>query len=734
MPARRTTSLALAATALLFAVAPGVARADLAEDFGPYAGAGLQVTPPGWSAANLSSPSGTNSWFQGNPPSNGGPFVAHQGAEHAYAAVNFNSTSGSTGTISNWLVTPVIETLSDGDEVSFFTRRPIPQPGGQVYADRLELRLSTNGSCSPGATSGDVGAFTTLLRTVNPNLTRDDWPTGYPGSWTQISAVLRGLPADPRGCFAFRYHVTGAGPTGTNSDYIGIDTFRFTDDVTPPAAPQIGSVSPGSPSNDAAPRARGLAEAYATVRIYGDATCTGPALGSGGADDFAAGGIAFAATADATTTPYATATDGSLNVSPCSAAGPSYDHDGTAPQTEDDVPAPWQPEAPEVTLTATDDRSGVAATHYEVGADPAVPTTASPAYDPADKPRVSDGERIRYFSVDTAGNEEVPRLSEPASVDTTAPETSDDVTAATLPGAAVTLDAADGAGSGVAATHYEVGADPALPTTSSPAYDAAAKPVLADGERIRYFSVDAVGNAEAPRSSQTVVAPIAPPEPRTPDGPQKPPPPAPAVTLTERPAELARARAVRIAFTVDPSAAGYECRIDGGAWTVCSSPFEPPRLDAGDHAVDIRAVMADGRRGAPTAHAFQINPYAPGIALTGSALRASRTGIVAAQLGCSPREGEGRGRCIGTVRLTHATQVKGRRGKRVRVVRVLARGSFDLTAAATADLRLRMTPAARRLLGRAGGSGLAVRLVVDAHDLADNRAVVSFARPLTRAR
>jgi hypothetical protein len=40
-------AVAAAAAALLLAAAPGPARADLSDDFGPYVAAGQPTTPPG---------------------------------------------------------------------------------------------------------------------------------------------------------------------------------------------------------------------------------------------------------------------------------------------------------------------------------------------------------------------------------------------------------------------------------------------------------------------------------------------------------------------------------------------------------------------------------------------------------------------------------------------------------------------------------------------------------------
>ncbi|HEY1015364.1 MAG TPA: choice-of-anchor J domain-containing protein [Herpetosiphonaceae bacterium] len=166
----------------------------------------LSLPGADWSQQNLSTPLGTTGWFQGNPL----VFPAQAGAEtDSYIGANFNNTTGGTGTISNWLLTPV-QTLNNGTTLKFWTRIP----DGDEFPDRLEIRLSTAG------TSTNTADFTTVLLTINPDLT-----TGvYPKVWTQFTATVSGLSAPTTGRFAFRYFVTAAGPTGENSNYIGIDT------------------------------------------------------------------------------------------------------------------------------------------------------------------------------------------------------------------------------------------------------------------------------------------------------------------------------------------------------------------------------------------------------------------------------------------------------------------------------------------------------------------------------
>ncbi|ESU21103.1 hypothetical protein FEDK69T_26580 [Flavobacterium enshiense DK69] len=171
----------------------------------------------GWSSINQSSTVGTvPNWFQGTPLAAAGPFNSYAGNANSYAACNFNSVTGA-GTISNWLITPVIS-LVNGDVITFYTRTISPQ----AYADRLQLRISANGasSANPSGPTG-VGDYTTLALDINPTLVASN----YPGAWTQYSYTVSGMASATNCKIAFRYFVENGGPTGVNSDYIGIDSF-----------------------------------------------------------------------------------------------------------------------------------------------------------------------------------------------------------------------------------------------------------------------------------------------------------------------------------------------------------------------------------------------------------------------------------------------------------------------------------------------------------------------------
>lgn len=178
------------------------------------------LTGSGWVMQNNSSPIGLTNWFQGNPTA----FTAYNGATDSYIGANFNNTAG-TGTISNWLITPNY-TLKNGDVITFYTRTS----DDNMWADNLQVRMSTNGaSTNVGTAATDVGDFTTLLLEINPGLALST----YPMTWTQYSITITGLTAPTSGRMAFRYYVPNGGPSGTNSDYIGIDAYVYTPYICP---------------------------------------------------------------------------------------------------------------------------------------------------------------------------------------------------------------------------------------------------------------------------------------------------------------------------------------------------------------------------------------------------------------------------------------------------------------------------------------------------------------------
>jgi len=203
----------------------------------------------GWVLQNNSTPVGALGWFQGTATTatpTPGPFNSFNGAANSYIAANFNST-GSTGTISNWIITPN-RTLRNGDVFTFYTRKPTIGAGQVDYPDRLEVKLSANGaSTNVGTGATGLGDFTTLLLSINPTLVTNV----YPQVWTQYTITISGLPAPTSGRIAFRYFVTNAGSLGSNSDYIGIDAFSYTPYVCPAFTMTTGGALAGGVAGSA---------------------------------------------------------------------------------------------------------------------------------------------------------------------------------------------------------------------------------------------------------------------------------------------------------------------------------------------------------------------------------------------------------------------------------------------------------------------------------------------------
>jgi hypothetical protein len=173
----------------------------------------------GWVTQNNSEPTGSTTWFQGNPS----VFPSLSGGSD-YIGANFNNTSG-VGIISNWLMTPEIA-LQNGTTVTFWTRTGT----GSQFPDRLQVRFSQQGSSTDvGSGAFTFGDFEELLVDINEELTQG----GYPDDWEEYNLEISGLSAPQTGRIAFRYFVSeSAGPSGDNSNYVGIDNFSITQPAT----------------------------------------------------------------------------------------------------------------------------------------------------------------------------------------------------------------------------------------------------------------------------------------------------------------------------------------------------------------------------------------------------------------------------------------------------------------------------------------------------------------------
>jgi hypothetical protein len=193
-----------------------------------------RVIDAGWKGINLSNPLGADSWQQGSYIVNatkGGPFVSNISA-HSYKAsanelafVPYTAGAG-LSFINCWLISPELS-MKNGDKISFWTTTS----PAVSFPDRMQVWLNpNNASTNVGRGELETGDFTVKLVDINPNLSFNPYPAGYPTTWTKFEFTISGLtngtiPQKHR--VGFRYYVKNGGPSGSVSDQIGIDDFDF---------------------------------------------------------------------------------------------------------------------------------------------------------------------------------------------------------------------------------------------------------------------------------------------------------------------------------------------------------------------------------------------------------------------------------------------------------------------------------------------------------------------------
>lgn len=520
--------------------------ADLTESFDSW-------PPSGWTIQNNSSSIGLQpAWFVGtavNASPSPGPFNAYNGADNAYAAANYAGTTGSN-TISSWLITPLQSGLTQGDTVTFFTRRPTTPAGGNEYPDRLEVRVSTNGTCNPGTTTAGVGDFTTLLLTVNPTLT-----TGvYPATWTQFTATLPPMPPGT-GCVAFRYYVTNGGPSGHNSDYIGLDQVELRDrpdDVEPATtigqSPAALTASDSASFTYAATPGAGIGS-YECRLTLGDATpsafATCPTIGRT-YDDLADGDYTFEV--------RGVSHGGNVDPTP---ASHSFTVDTTAPETS--ITA-----GPSGTVATADVAFGYMGTPAEdvagfecrlLTADDDDPAFASCSDEGREYDDLADGDyTFEVRAVDAVENADATPASRTFTVDATAPVTT------ILTGPSGTVGAGDLTFTYEGTPAEDVDrfecrlrtADDDDPVFASCLAEGRTYSDLPSGEYVfEVRAIDAVDNTEIPPASQAFTVDVT----------------APTVTIASGPAASSTATSASFSYGATPSedVDAVECRLIGSA-------------------------------------------------------------------------------------------------------------------------------------------------------------------------
>ena len=339
----------------------------------------------------------------------------------------------------------------------------------------------------------------------------------------------------------------------------------------------------------------GSAESGSTVKLYTNDECLDPEA-TGTAAAFASPGLAISVSDGSSSTFYAKAIDAAGNASACSTDSVAYVEDSTPPARPSGLsvsPAsPANDNAPMVSGSAESGSTVRLYTSSACSGTVAATGTAAAFASPGLAVSVGDNSSTTFHATatDAAGNASACSTSSVAyTEDSSGPATTDDVPAGYVAhDVTVTLTAAD-SGAGVDKTYYTTGTSPGDPDTSSPVYDAADKPVLRDGESIRYFSTDQLGNREAVNASRAAQVDATAPETRF------------------ESSYTSAAGDVTFRFGASdpaPSSGGltYRGRLDSDAYQPCTSPKTFAGVAAGEHGFDVMAADAVGNEDASPAH------------------------------------------------------------------------------------------------------------------------------------
>src|SRR5205807_2463161 len=93
---------------------------------------------------------------------------------------------------------------------------------------------------------------------------------------------------------------------------------------------------------------------------------------------------------------------------------------------------------------------------------------------------------------------------------------------------------------------------------------------------------------------------------------------APDTSITAHPSDPSNNATPSFSFTSTESGSTFECRIDGGSWSSCTSPDTlSPALGDGDHTFDARATDQAGNTDAtPASYTWTVDTTAPDTSIT----------------------------------------------------------------------------------------------------------------------
>jgi hypothetical protein len=358
-----------------------------------------------------------------------------------------------------------------------------------------------------------------------------------------------------------------------------------------PGTPAIVGSSPGSPGNTTTPTISGTADPGTDVRLYTDSACGGAvAAGPVTADGSGAFQVQVAVAANSTTTFYATSTDATPTVSPCS-SGFTYVEDSTPPAAPTIDTHPGDPTNSTSPGFAFSDADPVASYSCQLDGGGFSGCSSPVSYTGLG----SAQHTFQVVAFDDAGNQSG-ATSFTWTIDATPP-----------PRPAITSGPLGLVATNAAAftfTDTELGVT-FLCQRDGGGYTGCTSPASYSGlaEGLHTFDVkaaDALGNDSTARSRSWTVDTLAPATP----------------TITIKPTDPSGSPDATFEFTGDGDPNGkFECKIDLLLFTACTSPQTYHLLD-GPHTFSVRELDKVGHASDPASYSWTIDTVRPIVTLT----------------------------------------------------------------------------------------------------------------------
>ena len=223
--------------------------------------------------------------------------------------------------------------------------------------------------------------------------------------------------------------------------------------------------------------------------------------------------------------------------------------------------------------------------------------TWMPCTSPQEYSTIPDGTHtFDVRATDVAGNTDPDPARHTWTIDATAPETTMDSGPS---GATPSNSAAFGFSSPEVEAHFECRLDTGAWSSCTSPKVYSGLPEGAHGFEVR--AVDSNGNADSsPASRQWTVDTVA-----------------PGTAITSGPAPVVGSATATLGFTSTETDSTFQCRLDGGAWTLCQSPKTHTGLADGTHSFEVRAVDAAGNIDqSPSTRSWRVDTTPPDTLIT----------------------------------------------------------------------------------------------------------------------